>query len=122
MGKLGSTYRCNLPPRHIWVIISNPSDHEGRFLFVNFTTRTERCLDDACILEPGDYPPFLTQITTVAYSRFVFGDLAGLKTLLETGQFSEMPLIPPITLQKIISGARSTPEMPKAAKSLLPHA
>ena len=119
MPELGSTYRCNLPPRHIWVIISDPNENE-RFVFVNLTTLTSKCVDDSCILQASDYPPYLTQVTTVAYSRFKFGALAGLGQLLESGQFVEMPKIPQNTLQKIIQGARITLELPKAAKSLLP--
>lgn len=115
----GSTYRSNLPPRHIWVIISDPSLHDGKFVFVNLTTLTQACIDDACILEPADYPPFLTQRTTVAYSRFQFGTLEGMKYLLASRQLFEMRKIPPQTLQKIIDGAHRSLELPKAAKAML---
>ena len=120
MPDLGSTYRCNLAPRHIWVIISDPNNNEGRFVFVNLTTLTENCVDDVCILQNEDYHPFLMQPTTVAYSRYKIGDVVSMEKLLNLGAFHSMPAIPPETLQKIINGAHKTLELPKAAKSLLP--
>jgi hypothetical protein len=119
MPDFGSTYRCNLPPRHIWVIISDPNQHGNKFVFVNLTTLTDKCIDDACILQPPDYPPFLTQPTTVAYSRHMIGDTEGMDQLIASGHFGEMPPIPTETLQKILDGARKTKELPKAAKDML---
>jgi len=120
MPELGSTYRCNLPPRHIWVIISDPDENHQRFVFVNLTTLTQNCVDDCCILQSADYPPYLTQVTTVAYSRFKIGDVRGIEVLVAAGQFYEMPAIPGPTLQKIINGAHATLELPKGAKAMLP--
>ena len=122
MPELGSTYRCNLAPRHIWVIISDPAKNEDRFVFVNFTTLTDNCVDDACILQNEDYPPFLTQPTTVAYSRHQIGDVKSMEMLLAVGKFHSMPNVTPETLQKIINGAHKTPELPRSAKSMLPPA
>ena len=87
MCDFGSTYRCNHPPRHIWVIISRPSDHHGQFLFVNLTTYNNKCVDDTCLLDPCDYQ-FLTHRTTVAYSRGHIGNVSGLGLLVEAGDFS----------------------------------
>ena len=122
MPELGSTYRCNLPPRHIWIIISDPAGNGQRFVFVNLTTLTQSCVDDCCILQSADYPPFLTQATTVAYSRFKIGDVRGIDVLVAAGQFHEMPAIPGSTLQKIINGAHVTAELPAVAKAMLPPA
>ena len=122
MPELGSTYRCNLAPRHIWVIISDPAKNEDRFVFVNFTTLTDNCVDDACILQNEDYPPFLTQPTTVAYSRHQIGDVKSMEMLLAVGKFHSMPNVAPQTLQKIVNGAHKTPELPRSAKSMLPPA
>jgi hypothetical protein len=120
MPELGATYRCNVPPRHIWVIISEPSQHDGNFVLVNFTTFKEGSVDETCILQPEDYRPFLTRATTVAYSRFKFGSAEGMETLLKNGQFHEMPPIPTATLKKVIHGALMSPELPRAAKLMLP--
>ena|SRR5438270_10704560 len=120
MAKLGATYRCNLPPRHIWVIISDPAEHAQSFLFVNLTTFTEGCIDDCCILQSDDYPPYLTHATTVAYSRFHIGSVRGIEALVAAGQFHQMPDLPRRTLNKMIDGAHSSRELPKMAKAMLP--
>lgn len=120
MPEFGSTYRCNLAPRHIWVIISDTVKTGGWFVFVNLTTLNENCIDDVCILQNEDYPPFLTQPTTVAYSRHKIGNVKNMEMLLHLGHFHDMPAIPPETLNKIVNGAHQTLELPKAAKSLLP--
>jgi len=73
---LGTTLRCNLPPRHIWVVLSNPQLTEGKILVVNLSTLREGCIDDVCILGPEDYD-LLTHPTTVAYSRHEMGNAAG---------------------------------------------
>ena len=122
MPDLGSTCRCNLAPRHLWVIISDPAKNEDRFGLVNLTTLTENCVDDVCLLQNEDYPPFLTQPTTAAYSRHKIGDVKSMEMLLAVGQFHDMPAIPPETLQKIINGAHETLELPRVAKSMLPPA
>jgi hypothetical protein len=120
MPEVGTTYRCNLPPRHIWVVISDPNQNEQAFVFVNLTSLNDNCVDDACILQPEDYPPYLTQPTTVAYSRHQIGTVSGMNMLKATGRFFEMPPIPVQTLQKIINGAHDTLELSKTAKDMLP--
>ena len=120
MPELGTTYRSNLPPRHIWVVISDPNQNEQAFVFVNLTSLNENCVDDVCILEPDEYPPFLTQKTTVAYSRHKIGTVSGMSMLEETGKFFEMPPIPTPTLQRIINGAHDTLQLSKTAKDMLP--
>jgi hypothetical protein len=121
MPKLGDTFRCSLPPRHIWVIITDPNVN-NHFLLVNITSLTDNCVDDVCILDPPDYPPFLTHRSTVAYSGHKIGNSAGIDLLLKSGEFLQMPAIPPATLKKIIDKAHLTTELPEAAKILLPAA
>jgi hypothetical protein len=57
-------------------------------------------VDDACILDVADYPPYLTQLTTVTYSRYQIGTLLGMEFLINSGKFIPMPPIPASTLQK----------------------
>jgi hypothetical protein len=119
MPELGDTFRCSLPPRHIWVIISDPSVH-SQIVLVNITTLTETCVDDACILEPVDYTPYLTQRSTVAYSRHQIANSEGIDFLLVSNQFFQMPRIPTKTLLRIIDGGRKTHELPDSLKQILP--
>lgn len=115
---LGTTLRCNLPPRHIWVVLSDPQRAGGDILMVNMTTLTEDCVDDLCILGPADFQ-LLTHRTTVAYSRYRTGPVTGLQTLIDNGSFTVITPIPAATLQKILDGAQRSPQIPASKKSLL---
>ena len=115
---LGTTLRCNLPPRHIWVVLSDPQHTGGEILMVNMTTLTEDCVDDLCILRPEDFE-LLTHATTIAYSRHRAGPVAGLQGLIDNGSFFVITPVPAATLQKIIDGARQSAQIPATKKSLL---
>lgn len=115
---LGTTLRCNLPPRHIWVVLSDPQRTGGDILMVNMTTLTENCVDDLCSLGPEDFD-LLTHTTTVAYSRHRAGPVTALHRLIDEGSFAVVKPVAPATLQKILDGARRTGQIPAARKVLL---
>ena len=115
---LGTTLRCNLPPRHIWVVLSDPQRTSGNILMVNMTTLTEDCVDDLCILQPADFE-LLTHATTIAYSRHRAGPVTGLQELIDNGSFSVITPVPAGTLQKILNGARQSAQIPVTKKALL---
>src|SRR6266542_2820635 len=98
---LGTTLRCNLPPRHIWIVLSDPAQTSDRILLVNLTTLTDDCVDDVCILEPSDYP-LLTQATTLAYSRAKAGTACKLEELVAAGDFSMITKVPTTVLAKAL--------------------
>jgi hypothetical protein len=85
----------------------------------NLTTLDEDCVDDACILEPSDFVPFLTQATTVAYSRAKTGALARLQELVDYGQFHPIRPIPTATLAKILQGGHKSRELSACQKQLI---
>ena len=116
---LGTTLRCDLPPRHIWVVISDPATTEGTVLMVNMTTLRDSCIDDACLLGPHDYI-LLSHTTTIAYSRAQAGPVAAIEKLVREGQFSVVTPVPGATLAKIIAGARQSLQLSPAHKRLLP--
>lgn len=117
---LGTTLRSNSPPRHIWIVLSDPSATGGKILMVNMTSLTEHCIDDVCILDENDYE-LLTHKTTIAYSRRKRGNAGGLEKALALGEFVELPSLTPATLLKIIEGARRTRELSSADQALLPQ-
>lgn len=117
----GTTLRCNLPPRHIWVVLNDPSASHGQVLMVNLTTLRPDSVDEICILGPADFDP-LDRPTTVAYSRHETGFATGLQRAIETGYFAAITPIPAATLRKIIEGGRRSPCLTEAAKRLLPPA
>ncbi len=116
---LGTTLRCELPPRHIWVVLSDPAATGGDILMVNMTTLRESCVDDECVLGPEDYV-LLTHATTIAYSRSKSGPSAALEDLVRNGQFIAVENVPARTLTKIIAGARRSPQLSPADQRLLP--
>ena len=118
MPTLGTTLRCNLPPRHIWIVLSDPARTGGDILLVNLTSLTEECADDACILAQADFV-LLTHGTTVAYSRSQIGAIAKLDALIAQGVFTEVTSVPEATLQKILAGARITRELSADKKRLV---
>ena len=119
---LGTTLRCNYPPCHFWVVLSNLAQTGGLFLFVNMTSFDGMtCTDDACLLEPSDYE-LLTHTTTIAYSGSHIGRVSDLTQSIQRGEFGLVTPVPPLTLAKIIDGARRSPELSRARKALLPAA
>lgn len=118
MPTLGTTLRCNLPPRHIWIVLTDPARTGGEILLVNFTSLTEECVDDTCILAQADFI-LLTHDTSVAYSRSQVGTVAKLEELIGQGVFTEVTPVPPATLQKILQGARDTRELSADKKRLI---
>ena len=53
--KLGDTFLMRTPGHsldHLWIVISNPSTHNGTFVIVNLTTDVARASSD-CELNPG---------------------------------------------------------------------
>ena len=115
---LGTTLRCNLPPRHIWIVITDPARTGGEILIVNLTSLTEECVDDACILAQADFA-LLTHDTTVAYSRSQIGTDAKLDGLITQGVFTVVTPVPGATLQKILEGARNSRELSADKKRLI---
>jgi len=118
---LGTTLRCNLPPRHLWVVLSDPQQTGGAILLVSLTTLRDGCIDDVCILDAPDFPGYLTHATTVAYSRAKAGSAAKLTESVTKSLFTVVTPIPQPTLAKIIDGARKSDELSSSNKKLLPR-
>ncbi|MCX7045994.1 MAG: hypothetical protein NTX50_10990 [Candidatus Sumerlaeota bacterium] len=119
MIELGTTLRCNQPPRHIWIVLSDPEATAGQILFVNLTTLRDSSIDDTCILGPEDYI-YLSHRTTVAYSRAVSGSSEALERAIQKGDFCFLDKLPKAALRKAIEGAHKSRELSEAKKKLLP--
>jgi hypothetical protein len=119
MIQLGATLRSNVAPRHFWIVLNDPEKAAGRILLVSFTNLRDSCIDDLCILGPSDFS-LLSHETTVAFSRFQLGKVSGLERLIAENIFSVVQAMPPATLKKILIAAHASPELPAAAKALLP--
>jgi hypothetical protein len=119
MFRSGDTFRCERPPRHIWVVLTDPAANGGRFLLVNMTSLRDSCIDDACVLQPSDYE-LLTHATTIAYSRALIANEKGLGDLVASGNFLRIPSVPAATLVKMIAGARTSRQLAPDKLKLLP--
>lgn len=109
------------PPRHIHVPLFDPHGDRDEMLLVNFTTLRDTRVDDACILAPGDYAE-LTHATTVAYSRAMIGRKSAFERAVAAGLFIQLEDLPAATGQRIIEGARRSPELSARQTRLLPPA
>jgi hypothetical protein len=104
---------------HPWVIISSPRPAiNGNVLAVNITELRQSCIDDACILEPGDHQ-LIRKKSTVAYSRARLWPAKRIHFGILQKALSELPRLSPSILEKIIAGARNSPELRREWKSLL---
>ena len=112
-------FRCMEEPRHIYIPLFDPSRDTDEMLIVNFTTLRESSVDEACILDHGDYNE-LRHRTTVAYSRAQFGKKSMLCRAVQNNHFVRLDDLPKATLEKIIAGAFDSKELPKSKKSILP--
>lgn len=119
MFRPGDTFRSEQSPRHIWVVLTDPSANGGRFLLVNMTSLRDTCIDDTCVLQPSDYE-LLTHATTIAYSRALIANDKGLKDLVSSGNFLPIPSVPAATLGKMIAGARTSRQLAPDKLNLLP--
>ena len=115
---LGTTLRCDLPPRHLWIVLSNPTHTNGDVLLVNLTSLTDDCVDDKCLLGPADFS-LLTHDTTAAYSRSRVGTVAKLDGLIQQGVFVPVTTIPAAALKKILQGAQASQELSTDKKRLV---
>ena len=107
------------PPRHIHVPLFDPLRDSDEMLLVNLTTLRDSCIDEACILGPGDYAE-LTHPTTVAYSRAVTGRKSAFEKAISAGMFIRLDDLPAATWDRIIEGARQSDELSDLRKKLLP--
>jgi len=99
----------NPESRHLFIIISDPQQDLERVLLANVTT-WEEYKDDACILEPDDWPGFgfLKHKSCIDYRRAVIQTARRIERLLESGQAVSRPRVSPELLQKILKGAEES--------------
>lgn len=115
---LGMAFRCMAEPRHIYIPLFDPNRDADEMLLVNFTTLREKCVDDACILDDSDYVELKHQ-TTVAYSRANIYKKSLFCAAVGNNHFVRLDDLPKATLEKIISGALASSELPKRKKAIL---
>lgn len=114
----GTVFRPRAVGSHTHIVVTAVTP-QGKVLTVNWTTLDDECVDDACILGCGDHPA-ITHPSTVAYSRRELRDAAKLRLAFAAGLLELLPPLPPAVLNRVLSGARHSPELGADFKSLLP--
>jgi hypothetical protein len=112
-------FRCMEEPRHIYIPPFDPASDSDEMLIVNFTTLRESSVDEACILDGGDYSE-LTHRATVAFSRSLIGRKSRFCAAVAQNHFIRLDDLPEQTWEKILTGARVSPELSERKKNLLP--
>jgi hypothetical protein len=111
----GQVWKAKEAPFHRWVVLNDPAA-SGKVFFVNLTTLTDRCVDDACVIDGTDYGE-LDRKTTVAYSRRMCGSATALA--LHLVNFDRCADLSAATLQKLIDGAKRSDYVSQADLALL---
>ena len=119
MIRLGTALKCQEPPFHRCLIISNPQTNEGQIVLVRLTTDDGTWPDQDCILSPADWSE-LEHSSTVAYSTCKFGPAsAQLAAAIERGVFQEISSPSLEVLRKVIAAGLKARGMPPGARRLL---
>jgi len=118
--RLGLTLRSNLHPRHIFVVLSDPSQTAGQILLVNFTSWQSPRDDNEEIFSSTDYP-LLRHRSVIAFWGAHAGEGARLEAAIREGSFTILPDLPAQTLRRILMAARGSRHLSPIQKRLLPE-
>lgn len=98
---------------HLWVVISDPTQHNGEYIIVNVTTNEFRAGKD-CELNPGDHP-WITDKCFVSFGdakRVTPAEDAKITAHLATKAIrKQFPVSGPV-LQKIVAAAKKSNALP----------
>lgn len=115
----GMVLRPSAAGAHIHVVLSHPFGEDRHALVVNWTTLDDACVDEACVLQSGDHPT-IHHASTLAFSRAHLWREDKILFALANGSLQELPPASPALLARMAQGARSSPELRKEWKALLP--
>jgi hypothetical protein len=117
-GQLGFTFLPDAEGSHPRVVISRPNS-DGKVVVVNWTTLNDTCIDDACILHANEHA-LLHHESTVVYSRARLYDTRRVQFASQHGGIIPVGPVSASVLQRIIQGAKNSPELREEWKQLLP--
>ena len=112
----GQVFRPRALQSHVHLVISAVTP-DGRILTVNWTTLDDECIDDACILHPGDHPA-IRHDSTVAYSFAELRDAEKFIRAADAGLLEFLPPLQPAVFRRILEGANKS--LRENWKNLLP--
>src|SRR5207248_11030955 len=118
----GDAFFFTVDRSHLWIVISRPEAPKGEFVIVNLTTLDEKIFDESCVLQPDDYPAFITHPTVVYYidaRLWWFAGPNGYDDLLSRAQIYPMPRLAAGPLLRIQQGALKSDFFPPDYKRLV---
>jgi hypothetical protein len=118
MIQLGMALRSNHWPRHIHVVLSDPSQ-TGQILLVNFTSFKSPRDDGREIFGPADYS-ILDHDSVIAFWGCRSGPTASVEAFLLGPDFTPLPNVPRNTVARMVVEAKASRELSPARKALLP--
>jgi hypothetical protein len=113
----------NLPtkeiPRHLWIVVSDPTEDPARVLIANVTSwGSDRDADDSCILEAGDHP-HIRHKSFVNYHGVTEITAGRVARLLDRGMLSPTQPVTAKVLQKVRQGLMTSQFSKTGHKDLL---
>ncbi len=110
----GSTFQSN----HLYVVISDPTQHDGKCVLVNLTTQRAKS-DTTCVLLPADFPSFIHHPTVVNYSDAMEAEAVSIEKIIKDAQVRSHPDMSADVLNRIVAGALSSRAFPIGLKKYL---
>jgi hypothetical protein len=115
----GTALKCQEPPFHRCLILSDPQASGGMVVLVRVTTDDGTWPDRDCVLTPADWSG-LDHTSTEAYSTCKFGPaVKSLEAAIQRGLFQLIPSPPLPVLRRVIAAGHTSRGMPPGAKRRL---
>ena len=105
---------------HLWVVISDPSKHNGEYIIVNLTTDEFRAGKD-CELNPGDHP-WVTDKCFVSFGdarKVTPAEDSKIASHIATGAIRKQFPLNHTVLQKIVAAAKNSKALPSGYAAYL---
>jgi len=98
---------------HLWVVISDPAQHDGEYIIANLTTDQFRAGKD-CELNPGDHP-WITEKCFVSFGdarKVTPAEDAKIATHMATKGIRKQFPVSAAALQKIVTAGKKSRALP----------
>ena len=101
---------------HLWVVLT-PADAQGQVLLVNFTTHRPHS-DPTVVIQPGEHP-FVTHPTVAHFADSRLTSAQAIERAIGSGLFRMHEECSSQLLNRLVSGALSSPHTPEKIKRYL---
>jgi hypothetical protein len=106
------------PDNHLWVVINDPTQHQGEALFVNITTLKGSFAEPTCILQAGEHP-FVHHPSYIRFGGAKTAQVSQLNRAESMNLIKRQPPVSAMLLQRIQQAALISPRLNQTYKALL---